>query len=182
MNIREMIFILFSKIRIIKETLANMYVLAGLTCYMIDGTDTIITTTGTNTYVDNKVDLPFTVFDSYGGLELDEINKRIVNNSGRTRTFAFDGISTISLPSTPNMFVWYALFKNGSVKQDQTISFGKLIGVDGAALLGVDSSVTLNDGDYVEIFCKTDKLDGSFTAAHTQIRFIEIPSLGVPVA
>jgi len=182
MKIREMLYLLMSKVKFILESLANMYVLAGLTLYMAEGENTVITTIGTSTYVGNKVNPPFLVFDSYGGLELDEINEWVINNSGRTRTFAFDGIAFISLPSTPNMAIHYALFKNGSVIQEQTISFAKLMGSDGVATLGVDSAVTLNDGDYVEVYCKTDKLDGSFTTTNIQIRFIEIPSLGVPVS
>lgn len=182
MNIRETLYIILGKLKFIFESLANMYVLAGITLYMAEGENTEITTTGTSTYVDNKVNPPLFTFDSYGGLELDEINKWIINNSGRTRTFAFDGIAFISLASTPNMAVHYALFKNGSIMQEQTISFAKLMGSDGVATLGVDSSVTLNDGDYVEVYCKTDKLDGSFTTTNIQLRFIEIPSLGIPVS
>lgn len=174
MRIKDMFWLILGKVAALLNKFLNYT--SGI-YYQADGDDKIIYTTGIDTYVGNKVDIPLTVWAEVGGIKLDPINKWIINNSGIAKRMLFDGVSSLTDPSAPNMLVHFAIFINGNEIQDQTQSFTKLESLTGANTLNAATGVDLDPGDYMEVYCKTNKLDGSFTNAHIQLRFIECPRL-----
>lgn len=170
MNYKKLIYILLGRVRnleIINEELS------GITLYQKTVDGKVITTTGINTYINNKMDPTLTIDKEVGGLELDEITGRIVNNSGKSKRFLFDAVATVANPSAPNMKVYFTLYKNGTENQEQTTSYTKLESTTGAATLNAATEIVLDNSEYVEVFCMTDKTDGSFTLEHMQLRLIE---------
>jgi len=142
--------------------------------YQAESDTYLMETTGTNTYTGNKVNATLTEFDCIGSLSIDTENNRIVH-TGATKKYTFDAVASVSNPSANNTTIRFALFKNGATLQDQTQSFAKIETQTGAATLNAASAVYMADGDYVEIFTKTDKTDASFTCDHMQLKLLECP-------
>lgn len=131
-----------------------------------------IITVGTDTYDGNKVDPVLTLNKEYGGLELDAVNGRLVNGSDTIKKCLFDAVATVSNPAANNTKIWFSLFKNDTEILEQTTSYIKLETQTGAGTLNAATEIDLEPGEYIEVFCKTDKLNGEFDVEHIQLRLI----------
>lgn len=131
-----------------------------------------VTTVGTNTYVNNKVNVPLTEFEAEGSLSVDTENGWILH-TGATKKYNFNAVATASDPGDNNTKIYFVIFKNGTTEQDQTTSFLKIETQTGAGTLNAASAIIMNDGDYIEIYTKTDKLNGSFKIDNTQLQLTE---------
>ena len=180
MSIRVLLNLLLLRVKAAMAVVTKFANFATIAVYQADADTTIITTVGTDTYVNNKVDIPLTLYGGAGGIELDVVNKWIINNSGMAKKLIFDAVATVSSPSANNTTIHFAIFVNGTEIQDQTVSFAKLESLTGATVLNAASMVDLDDGDYIEVYCKTNKTDASFTADHIQLRFVECSRLECP--
>lgn len=142
--------------------------------YQSDGNDYEMITTGINTFTGNKVEVNLFIDRVAGGLTIDGVNKRIVH-SGKPIYYAFNATATVRDPSAPDMEVRFVLIKNGTTQINPSLSFTQIESLSGAASLDASSGVYMEDGDYVEVYCKTDKLNGEFWVNNMQLQFIEVP-------
>lgn len=151
---------------------------ASFLAYQSEANSALIQTIGINTYANNKVGPVLNIVGEFGGVEFDAVDKWIVNNSGVTKKMLFDAVATVSDPGDNNTRIHFAIFKNsGATPEEQTVSFTKLESTTGASVLNAASAITMEPGDYIEVFCKTDKNNGSFYVDHMQLRLIECPRL-----
>ncbi len=177
MDYETLLMVVFGRLKQVVTLFTKFSELSTGSFYQLDADDKVITTTGTDTYVGNKVDPVMVVNCEAGGIILDLVNGWVINNSGKTKRFQFDAVASISIPSTNNTTIHFAIFKNGTELQGQTVSFAKLESLTGATVLNAASSILLDDGDYVEVYCKTNKPNASFTVSHIQLRFVECARL-----
>lgn len=131
-------------------------------------------TVGTNTFTNNKVGLILTQSTVQGGVSLNEVEGRI-EHSGRDTNYLFNATATIRDPSTPNMIIYFILVKNGTIFIEPSMSYGRLEASGSAMSLDAASNVFMSDGDYIEVFCKTNKLDGEFWVDSMQLQIVQVP-------
>lgn len=129
-------------------------------------------TTGINSYNNNKVNLTLTISKVAGGLSL---GAGRIEHTGKTLILAFNATATIRTPSTPDTSVWFVLVKNGNEFVFPSSSFGRIESLGGAMSVDAASCVEVSDGDYLEVYCKTNKLNAEFWVEGMQLQFIEVP-------
>ena len=142
--------------------------------YQADEDTYQMNTTGTDTYVGNKMEIPLTECGVQGGSSLNLVDGRI-KHVGRDTKYLFNATATVHDCSTPNMTIHFILVKNGTEFLDVSQSYGRLESVAGAMSLDAASCVDMEDGDFLEIFCKTDKLNGSFWVDSMQLQLNQVP-------
>lgn len=138
--------------------------------YQTDAQRQQIVTVGTDSW--QKADIPLTDSGCAGKLSLNTIDGRI-EHTGETTEYLFNGVSTIDTPGN-NMNVFYRIYINGTDGQEQTTSKVSVTIPNGAAVLNAASKITLNDGDYIEVWVKTSVLNGAFYTNNTQLQLAEV--------
>jgi len=143
------------------------------TFYQLQADDYLMETTGINTFVGNKIGLTLTQGPVAGGLSLN-VGLGRLEHVGKSMMLAFNATASIAEPSVPNMEIHIVLFKNG-VQVIPSMSHALIESSGGATTIDAAAAVSVEDGDYLEVFCSTDKTNGDFWVHEMQLQFIEVP-------